>query len=205
MGPIRILVGVAMLAALAVNPAAAQTPLNIVSAAKAMPVAGKTVTKKSRKAAAPSKARTRSVAKKPAKARTVTRRAPAPRNAFAQSGGGIMRGPDTIALIAMLPWWRNDRMQSIEYGSEAANSKVMAAADSWLVQHGTSLEEMVADSPTIAHAQAIGTDIADPAAVNAIDLGAGPSPPPELSFIHSLIAVLGGALAAAAAGRFLFV
>jgi hypothetical protein len=205
MGPIRILIGVAMFAALAVNPAAAQAPLNIVSAAKSKPATSKTTAKKPRKAAVAPKARAQAVAKKPAKARTVTRRGVAPRNAFAQSDSGVIRGPDTIALIAMLPWWRNDRMQSIEYGGEAANSKVMAVADSWLVQHGSSLEEALVDSPTIAHAEATGTDIADPTAVNAIDLAAGPSHPREQSFIHSLLALLGGAIAAAAAGRFLFV
>jgi hypothetical protein len=216
MGTIRILIGAAMLSALAASPAAAQAPLNILAASKQAKPA--TVTKKSKNAitadksasTAAAKPRVRSVAKRSTKTsvRDATRRLPTPRKAFAQSGRGtVIRGPDTIALIAMLPWWRNDGMQAIEYGTEAANSKVMAATDAWLIQRGLSLSQMTTDDSLMAQAEDTTFDvaIADSEAVNEIDLAATPSSPPERSFIQSLIAVLGGALAAAAAGRFLFV
>jgi hypothetical protein len=55
------------------------------------------------------------------------------------------------------------------------------------------------------HAQATPIAVADASELNEIDLAASPSSPPERSFIQSLIVVLSGAFAAAAAGRFLFV
>ena len=228
MGTIRTLtIGAAFIAGLAANfspavtrsdcnvicfPAAeARAPLNILEPPKqAASATKKKITGRSKKPAqsTATKQRVKAASKKAAKqtARTVVRRT-SPRSAFAKTDRGVMRGPDTIALIAMLPWWRSDPLQPIQYGSEIANSKMMAATDAWLVQHGSSLGEMTGNGSLIAHAEAASIDvaIADPDTINEIDLAAGPASPPERSFIQSLIAVLGGALAAASAARFLFV
>ena len=48
----------------------------------------------------------------------------------------VMRGRDSVSLVAMLPWWRNDRMQDVSYGSAAAESKVIEAAAVWLAANG---------------------------------------------------------------------
>ena len=188
--------------------AEAKSPLNILEPAKQASTTKKTTTSGSKRPArtTAAKQRVKAAANKSTKstARTATRRV-SPPSAFAQANRGVIRGPDTIALIAMLPWWRSNPMQPIQYASEAANSKVMAATDAWLVQRGSSLGEMTGDATMRAHAEAAGFAVADPDTVNEIDLAAGPASPPERSIIQSLIAVLGGALAAASAARFLFV
>ena len=46
-----------------------------------------------------------------------------------QSGA---RGQDTSGLIAMLPWWRADPMETIRYLDREAGSGVLAAAEAWL-------------------------------------------------------------------------
>jgi hypothetical protein len=124
----------------------------------------------------------------------------------------VMRGADSVSLIAMLPWWRSDRMQQIFYAREKGEpeSQVLASADAWVSQHGPSDAMVVVDD--FEHTQMAGEyaganadtpgDV-DPQAFNAIDLAAGDSRPPERSFLQSLIAILGGAFAAASAARFL--
>ena len=48
-----------------------------------------------------------------------------------QSGA---RGQDTSGLIAMLPWWRADPMDTIRYLDREASSGVLAAAEAWLTE-----------------------------------------------------------------------
>ena len=120
-----------------------------------------------------------------------------------------MRGRDSVSLVAMLPWWRNDRMQDVSYGSAAAESKVIEAAAVWLAAHGG--EQRTTDRSArdvIAHAP---VDEADRGGRcrrgqrhrprGAIGLPAPPTP----TFMQSLLALIGGAAAAAAASaRLLF-
>jgi hypothetical protein len=134
------------------------------------------------------------------------RQAAATRDIDAQAeSDNVMRGRDTVSLIAMLPWWRNDPMYTIRFGTELAESKVRDAADAWFAQQGMTVAEPVGGGSMLAHAEAAPVDIADAHEVNEIDLAASPASPPERSFMQSLIVVLGGVFAAAAAGRFLFV
>ncbi|MPZ39693.1 MAG: hypothetical protein GEU95_16865 [Rhizobiales bacterium] len=118
----------------------------------------------------------------------------------------IMRGSDSVSLVGMLPWWRSDRMQDVSYGSEEAESQVMAAADAWFVARGGRAVDDDDDARhTVAPADET-LDIADAGEINEIDLAAASQPtPPEPTFLQSLIAILGGVVAAAAASaRLLF-
>jgi hypothetical protein len=115
----------------------------------------------------------------------------------------VMRGRDTVSLVGMLPWWRNDRMQSVTYGSAEAESKVLEAAAVWLAANAGAAEDNHSAAETTAD-EAIA--VADAGEVNEIDRAAEPVPPPTSpTFIQSLLALLGGAVAAAAASaRLLF-
>ena len=162
-------------------------------------------------AAQPSSTAARTVASAP---RPIVRRAaPAPQ-VFAQGsedqtpGDNVMRGGDSISLIARLPWWRNDRLQDVQYGSVAAENAVMAAVGVWLAANGG---DPAAD-PTPAQPLALASpeeaiEVADAGQVNVIDLAADDVPaPPSPTFLQSLVALLGGVAAvAAASARFLFV
>ena len=119
----------------------------------------------------------------------------------------VMRGRDTVSLVAMLPWWRNDRMQDVSYGSAAAESKVLEAAAVWLAANGGEAEGERPAGETFGHAsvdEAI--DVADASEVNDIDLAAGSLPTPQSpGFMQSLLALIGGVAAAAvASARLLF-
>jgi hypothetical protein len=63
---------------------------------------------------------------------------------------------------------------------------------------------VVAEEP--AEVDAGGAAVADAAEVNSMDLAASNEPPPaDKSWLNGLLALLGGALAAASTARFLFV
>jgi hypothetical protein len=120
-----------------------------------------------------------------------------------------MRGADSVSLIARLPWWRSTKMQVIEYRTAAAENQVMAAAAAWLATRGApSLADADGDRDfglaSADRAATVGLDVADAAQANTIDLAAAERPPPIPTFLQSLLAVLGGALAAAVSARFFF-
>ncbi|MBX9777931.1 MAG: hypothetical protein K2Y71_26420 [Xanthobacteraceae bacterium] len=118
----------------------------------------------------------------------------------------VMRGRDTVSLVAMLPWWRNNRMQDVNYGSEAAESKVIEAAAVWLAANEgeTAGEPDARDVMAAPVEEAI--EVAESGTINDIDLAAHPdSGIPTPTFLQSLLALIGGAAAAAAASaRLLF-
>ena len=119
----------------------------------------------------------------------------------------VMRGRDSVSLVAMLPWWRNDRMQDVSYGSAAAESKVLEAAAVWLAANGGEAEDERPAGETFGHAAVDeAVDVADANEINDIDLAAGPVPAPASpGFMQSLLALIGGAAAAAvASARLLF-
>ncbi len=124
----------------------------------------------------------------------------------------VMRGRDSVSLVAMLPWWRNDRMQNVNYGSPAAESKVLEAAAVWLAANGGEADDERPAGETYGHASVdeavdVAVDVADADEINDIDLAAGSPPaPPSPGFMQSLLALIGGAAAAAvASARLLFV
>ena len=130
-------------------------------------------------------------------------------------GRTILRGQDTRSLLAMLPWWRADPMETIRYLDREAGSGVLAAAEAWLAAP-------IAESHAAATGHAVqraSTDevnefdldaevaVADADELNAIDLLAVAITDPRKSdnaWLHALLAMLGGALAAASTARFLF-
>ena len=119
----------------------------------------------------------------------------------------VMRGRDSVSLVAMLPWWRNDRMQDVSYGSAAAESKVLEAAAVWLAANSGEAADERPAGETFGHPsvdEAI--DVADANEVNAIDLAAESVPAPQSpGFMQSLLALIGGVAAAAvASARLLF-
>lgn len=120
----------------------------------------------------------------------------------------VMRGRDSVSLVAMLPWWRNDRMQDVSYGSAAAESKVLEAAAVWLAANGGEAVDERPGEEAFGHAavdEAI--DVANADEINDIDLAAESVPAPASpGFMQSLLALIGGAAAAAVAtARLLFV
>ena len=119
----------------------------------------------------------------------------------------VMRGRDSVSLVAMLPWWRNDRMQDVSYGSAAAESKVIEAAAVWLAANGGEAADERPAGETFGHAAVDeAVDVADANEVNEIDLAAGSVPAPQSpGFMQSLLALIGGVAAAAvASARLLF-
>jgi hypothetical protein len=122
----------------------------------------------------------------------------------------VMRDGDSISLIARLPWWRNDRMQDVQYGSVEAEDAVMAAAAIWIAANHGDGEPAADRAPgqrvTLASPEEA-IEVADTGALNEIDLAASEGlPPPTPTFLQSLMALIGGiAAAAAATARALFV
>lgn len=118
----------------------------------------------------------------------------------------VMRGRDSVSLVGMLPWWRSNRMQDVNYGSAEADSKVLEAATVWLATNGGASEaETVAGEPgVVAGDEAI--EVADAGEVNEIDQAAASDPEvPTPTFLQSLWALIGGAaIAAIASVRLLF-
>jgi hypothetical protein len=133
----------------------------------------------------------------------------------------VMRGADTFKLIARLPWWRSAELDTIRYRQKEVESQVISSTDAWFTAQQitperdyalASAEEVTAGDSTAGN-RAVGdrtadaVPIADPDAVNALDLAALDEQPPEpdkspdKSWLEILLATLG----AASTARFLFV
>jgi hypothetical protein len=138
-----------------------------------------------------------------------------------EDGHAALRGQETSALnttglIGLLPWWRTDPMETIRYLDREANSGVLAAADAWLFPPPATQGHFAATGIPM---QRVATDeaseydpepelgITEANELNAIDLlsvaVAGPRMPSE-PWLQAWLAMLAGALAAAATARFLF-
>jgi hypothetical protein len=126
----------------------------------------------------------------------------------------VMRGSDSVSLIARLPWWRGDPMQTIQYGGEDVESKVLAAAEAWLGGNDGSAVNRISEEAFASAPPPGAIVVADAGQANEIDLAASsansPSaanavpPAPNQSFLFSLIALLAGAAAAVALARYWF-
>jgi hypothetical protein len=128
------------------------------------------------------------------------------------AGGNVMRGSDTLSLVAMLPWWRPD--QSRPPGSDPGEleSPVLTACDVWL---GFPFATADAQSLTVQlsaaqHAGEIDlvanrVRVIDPGELNEIDLAAPEEPQSNGRswLLSGLLTILGGALAAFSAVRYL--
>jgi hypothetical protein len=125
------------------------------------------------------------------------------------AGANVMRGRDTPSLIAMLPWWRPFRLPGSDPGE--LESPILTACDVWL---GFPFATADAQSLTVRlaaaqHASEIAQvankiHVADPGEINEIDLAAADEPKSAGGrWLSGLIAILGGALAAFSAVRYL--
>jgi hypothetical protein len=130
-------------------------------------------------------------------------------SAHAASAGNVIRGSDTISLVAALPWWRSDDSRPSDPGE--LESPVLTACDVWL---GFPFATTDAQSLTVRLAAAQGRNVMDlvanhvrvfdPGEINEIDLTAPGEPPSSREpWLGGLLAILGGALAVFTAARYL--
>jgi hypothetical protein len=139
---------------------------------------------------------------------------PAPRGGSSHSGTGgtVMRGSDTISLVAMLPWWRPDESSPPGSNPGELESPVLTACDLWL---GFPYATADAQSLTVRLSAAQNSNeidlvsnrirVIDPGELNEVDLTA-PDEPPRTGgswLLRGLLALVGGALAAFSAVRYL--
>jgi hypothetical protein len=138
-----------------------------------------------------------------------------PRNGSGRSAsagaGNVMRGGDTASLVAMLPWWRLDGSRPPGSDPGALESPILTACDVWL---GFPFATADAQSLTVRlsaaqHASEIDFVanriwVIDPGELNEIDLTAPDEPQSTgAPWLRGLLAILGGALAAFSAVRYL--
>jgi hypothetical protein len=128
------------------------------------------------------------------------------------AGGTVMRGSDTLSLVAMLPWWRPDESRLPGSDPGELESPVLTACDVWL---GFPFATADAQSLTVQlsaaqHASEIDLVanriwLIDPGELNEIDLAAPDEPRSNGRpwLLSGLLAILGGALAAISAIRYL--
>jgi hypothetical protein len=129
------------------------------------------------------------------------------------AGGMVIRGGDTVSLIATLPWWRVDETRSPDPGQ--FESPILTACDLWL---GFPFATADAQSLTVRlaaaqHASEIDEvanriKVADPGELNELDQAAPPPEEPRSPlrawWVGTLLALLGGAAAALVTARYLF-
>jgi hypothetical protein len=136
---------------------------------------------------------------------------PAPHRKAQNPAATVMRGGDTTSLVALLPWWRADASRAPDSDPGQLESPVLTACDLWL---GFPFATADAESLTVRlsaaqHASAIDLvanpiRIIDPGELNEIDLTAPDEPAgANRSWLHGLLVLLGGVLAAISAARYL--
>jgi hypothetical protein len=125
------------------------------------------------------------------------------------AGDNVMRDGDTPSLIARLPWWRPSGPPASDPGE--LESPILTACDVWL---GFPFATADAQSLTVRLAAAQHTSeieqvankirVADAAEINEIDMAA-PEEPKSAGgvWLSGLLALVGGALAAFSAVRYL--
>jgi hypothetical protein len=138
-------------------------------------------------------------------------RKPHSTTAHAPAGDNVMRGSDTLSLVALLPWWRPDESRPPGSDPGELESPVLTACDVWL---GFPFATADAQSLTVRlslaqHADALNLvadriRVIDPGELNEIDLTAPDEPQGGGgSWLRGLLALVGGALAAFSAVRYL--
>ncbi len=123
----------------------------------------------------------------------------------------VMRGGDTAALVAMLPWWRTDGARAPGSDPGELESPILTACDVWLgfpfaTADVQSLTVRLWEAQNLTDITLVTNKIrvADAGELNEIDLAAPDTPPGSgKSWLGGLLALLGGALAAFSAVRYL--
>jgi len=124
--------------------------------------------------------------------------------ARARSRGHVIEGPDSIDLIARLPWWRSPEMQTIRYPDKEFVSQVLATADTWYATVIVGVQIAAADE--INELDLAADDLAGAPSLTQSDTAIPYIPdPPEQSWVQAILAMIGGAFAAVFGARVLFV
>jgi hypothetical protein len=125
----------------------------------------------------------------------------------------ILTGYDTVGLVARLPWWRVDEAQFVQAELEQVASPVLTVAEDVVPAPSDLVHDELVDGVRIASSHDLNEiDLAGSAIriasaheINELDLTAPPAKgPANQSWLHYILATLGGALAAASTARFLF-
>jgi hypothetical protein len=125
--------------------------------------------------------------------------------------GNVMRGSDTASLVAMLPWWRTDASRAPGSDPGELESPILTACDVWLgfpfaTADVQSLAVRLWEAQNLTDITLVTNKIrvADAGELNEIDLAAPDTPQGSgKSWLGGLLALLGGALAAFSAVRYL--
>jgi hypothetical protein len=123
----------------------------------------------------------------------------------------VMRGSDTAAMVATLPWWRTDASRASGPDPGELESPILTACDVWLgfpfaTADIQSLTVRLWEAQNLADITLVTNKIrvADAGELNEIDLAAAETQPGSgKSWLGGLLALLGGALAAFSAVRYL--
>jgi hypothetical protein len=125
--------------------------------------------------------------------------------------GTVIRGADTVSLIATLPWWRVDEQRPPDPAQ--LESPILTACDLWLgfpfaTSEAQSLTVRLAAAQRVSAIDDVANrvEVGDPGALNDIDLAA-PEPPRNtlnLWWLGALLLALAGAAGAFAAARRVF-
>jgi hypothetical protein len=136
----------------------------------------------------------------------------APQSAPPSRDGNVMRGSDTLSLVALLPWWRPDASRPPGSDPGELESPILTACDVWLgFPFATAdVQSLVVRLWTAQHISEIDLvanriRVIDAGELNEIDLAAPDEPKSSGGpwLLRGLLALLGGALAAFSAVRYL--
>jgi hypothetical protein len=125
--------------------------------------------------------------------------------------GNVMRGNDTSSLVATLPWWRPDASRPPGSDPGELESPILTACDVWLgFPFATAdIQSLTVRLWTAQHVSEIDLvsdkiRVIDAGELNEIDLAAANEPPSSTQpWLRGLLALVGGALAAFSAVRYL--
>jgi hypothetical protein len=115
------------------------------------------------------------------------------------------RDPDP-ASIATLPWWQGERPP--DQARPVRQTPAQARAGGWIVPAPPASETTATGRPSAETTESAADQVpvANANEVNELDLAVADEPPPvDTAWLHGLLAVLGGALAAGSAARLLLV
>jgi hypothetical protein len=135
-----------------------------------------------------------------------------PHDAGRSAGSGnVMRGSDTLSLVATLPWWRPDASRPPGSDPGETESPILTACDVWLgfpfaTADVQSLTVRLWTAQNVSEIDLVSDKVRviDAGELNEIDLAAPNEPQSGTQpWLRSLLALVGGALAAFSAVRYL--
>jgi hypothetical protein len=136
-----------------------------------------------------------------ARPRTLVRRS-VRRTKAAPPSDVVMRAEPGVALISKLPWWASDEKTAARIREEGSRSQVLTAADTWLQSSATGAYAAASLSQLI-RAEDESPVLVEPSDLSALESVAG-TPADRSSWLYGFLALLAGAIAAAATARLLF-